>query len=166
MRAGVSRATLYLYWSSKAELFRGIVRQLHEEHLAAMEAVLERQHSSLEAALLAMLEARFLRFVELTSESPHAAELYDLHSRMCGEIARSSQERSERLLELLVRRAHERGEADLSRSGLTPSGAASVLFDCAHGAKGEDPSLATPTGFRRRLGRAVRLLSIGLGAEV
>ena len=41
MRAGVSRATLYLHWKSKAELFRGIVEQLHEDHLEAMEEVLE-----------------------------------------------------------------------------------------------------------------------------
>jgi AcrR family transcriptional regulator len=164
-RAGVSRATLYLHWKSKADLFRGIVERLHEEHLAAMEAVLEQDGEDLEATLVAMLEARFMRFVELTSESPHAAELYDLHGRMCGDIARASQERSEQLLERLVRRAARGGQADLTRSGLTPARAASALFDCAHGAKGEDPSLASPASFRERLALVVRLLVVGLRSE-
>ena len=97
-----------------------------------MAEVLDEQHEDLETALNAILKARFLRFVELTSASPHAAELYDLHGRMCGDIARASQERSEQLLERLVRGAADRGEADLSRSCLTPAGVASALFDCAH----------------------------------
>lgn len=163
-RAGVSRGTLYLHWKSKEDLFRGIVEVLHEDHLAAMQDVLEQEQPELEPALLAMLEARFLRFVELTSGSTHAAELYDLHGRMCGDIARASQERSEQLLALLVGRAVSSGEADLSRSGLTPAQVAAALFDCAHGAKGEDPSLATPEIFRERLGRIVRLIVGGLGS--
>ena len=165
LRAGVSRGTLYLHWKSKADLFRGIVQALHEEHLAAMEAVLEDEHDSLEESLTAILEARFLRFVRLTSESTHAAELYDLHSRMCGDIARASQERSEQLLARFLRKAVADGRADLGRSGMTPAKAASVLFDCAHGAKGEDPSLATPALFRERLARIVRLLVIGLSGD-
>ncbi len=164
-RAGVSRATLYLHWKGKQELFRGIVEQLHEDHLAAMQEVLEQEHGDLESALIAILQARFLRFVELTSGSPHAAELYDLHGRMCGDIARASQERSEQLLARLVRQAVSSGQADISQSGLTPARIASALFDCAHGAKGEDPSLATPEMFRERLARIVRLLVVGLRSE-
>jgi AcrR family transcriptional regulator len=164
LRAGVSRGTLYLHWKSKADLFRGLVEQLHEDHLAAMQAVLENEHADLETALTAMLEARFLRFVELASASPHAAELYDLHSRMCGDIARASQERSEELLARLVERTVESGGADLGHSGLSAAGVASAVFDCAHGAKGEDPSLATPATFRERLARIVRLLVVGLGS--
>ena len=66
-RAGVSRATLYLHWSGKEELFRALVEQLHEEHVAEMEAVLDAGDLAFEDRLLAILEARFLRFVELTA---------------------------------------------------------------------------------------------------
>jgi hypothetical protein len=128
-----------------------------------MEAVLAAPPAGLEAALVAMLQARFVRFVELTSDTPHAAEFYDLHGRLCGDIARASQERSERLLARLIRRAVAAGEADLAPSGLSPARVASVLFDCAHGAKGEDPSLTTPKMFRARLARIVRVLVVGLG---
>jgi hypothetical protein len=109
-----------------------------------------------------MLEARFLVFVQLTSATPHAAELYDLHSRLCGDIARSSQTRSERLLERLIRQAARAGEVDLERLGMSAPRVAEVLFDCAHGAKGEDPSQTTPEQFRQRLARTVRVLVAGM----
>ncbi len=162
-RAGVSRATLYTHWKGKEELFRALVRGLHEDHLAAMGAAAsEHASGSLEDRLVAVFEARFGQWVALTAVSPHAAELYDLHSRLCGDIARDSQERSERLLAGLLRDAVRRGEADLAASGLSAPKAAAALFDCAHGAKGEDPSSTTPAEFSERLGRIVRLVVSGL----
>jgi AcrR family transcriptional regulator len=164
-RAGVSRATLYLHWKGKDELFRAVVQDLHDEHVTAMEAALADEALDFEARVLAVLEARFLRFVELTAGTPHAAELYDLHSRLCGDIAQASQERSERVLARLLRDAVTRGEADLGAAGLSPARVASVLYDCAHGAKGEDASQATPAEFRTRLAHTVRVLVAGLGAS-
>ncbi len=163
-RAGVSRQTLYSHWRSKDDLFRSLVETIHAEQAVAMEEALDAPAADVEARMIAVLEARFLRFVELTAVSPHAAELYDLHGRLCGDVARASQERSERLLARMLRDAQKRGEIDLARSGLSAPRAARVLFDCAHGAKGEDPSLATPAEFRERLARVVRLLVTGLRA--
>ena len=163
-RAGVSRATLYLHFGSKEELLRALVAQLHDAHLAAMQEAIAAPTASFEARLLAVLEARFGRWVELTAGSPHAAELYDRHDRLCGDIARASQERSERALAKLLREAAARGEIDLDRLGLSAPKVAGVLFDCAHGAKGEDPASTTPALFRTRLVRIVRVLVAGLEA--
>lgn len=163
-RAGVSRATLYAHHGSKEELFRVLVARLHDEHVAAMEAALAAP-GRLEDRVLAVLLARFERWVALTAVSPFAAELYDEHSRLCGDIARASQERSERLLAQLLRRAARDGEIDLGLSGLSAARTAGVLFDCAHGAKGEDPSTATSAQFRQRLERIVAVLVHGLEAR-
>jgi len=160
-RAGVSRATLYLHHKRKDELFRALVQQLHDEHLEAMEEAVDGP-GELEQRLVAALEARFLRFVAMTSVSAHAAELYDLHGQLCGDVARASQERSEQLLSRMLRKAVRDGEVDLGRAGLSAARTAGVLFDCAHGAKGEDPSTATPEQFRERLARIVRVLITGM----
>lgn len=164
-RAGVSRATLYLHWSSKEALIRALVQHLHDEHLAAMQRVLNDPPAGLEARLTAVLEARFLRFVELMSGSPHAAEFYDMHNRLCGDIARESQRRSRQLLARLLRDADRAGEVDLGRVGLNAARVAEVLFDCAHGAKGEEPSLISPEEFKARLRHAVHILVTGLQAR-
>lgn len=164
-RAGVSRQTLYAHWGSKDALFRSLVEIVHGEQQAAMREAIEAEAPSFEARVLAVLEARFVRFVELTSVSPHAAELYDLHGRLCGDVARASQEDAERLLTRMVRAAAKRGEIDLTRAGLSAARVACVLFDCAHGAKGEDPSTATPAEFQQRLAQVVRVLVTGLEAR-
>ena len=141
------------------------MQSLHDEHVAALDAVLAADEGGFEARLLAMLVARFLRFVELTSGSSHAIELYDLHSRLCGDIARDSHQRSEKLLARLLRSAVGRGEIDLKSVGLSAPSVAAVLFDCAHGAKGEVASLASPAEFQARLTRTVHVLVAGLKAR-
>lgn len=165
-RAHLSRATLYTHWRSKDELFRALVTQLHEDQQHAMsEAAEALADRPFQERLVAVLEARFLRWVELTSASDHAVELYDVHGRQCGDIARASQARSEELLTDLVADAVRTGELDLVASGLSAAEAAAALFDAGHGAKGEDPAAATPEEFRRRLRRIVALVTHGLGAR-
>lgn len=163
--AGVSRATLYLHFGSKEELFRALVERLHDEHVEAMRAAAEAEAGDFEGRVVAVLEARFGRWVELTAASPHAAELYDLHGRLCGDVARASQARSEKILAAMLRAGARRGEIDLERVGLSAARTAGVLFDAAHGAKGEDPAVMTPAEFRERLGRIVRVLVRGLQAR-
>lgn len=162
-RAHLSRATLYTHWGSKDELFRSLVRRLHDDRLQAMRQAAESTDGKrFEHRLLAVLEARFVPWVELTSASTHAAELYEVHGRRCGDLAQDALARSERLLVRLVRDGVEAGEVDLAPSGLTAAQAARALLDAAHGAKGEDPSRAVPAEFGRRLRRVVALLSGGL----
>lgn len=160
-RAGVSRATLYIHHGSKAELFRALVAQLHDDQIDAMERAAA-EPGDIEGRLVALLHARFGRWVALTAGSPHAAELYPQHDRLCGDIARAAQERSERVVAAVLRAAVRDGEIDLKRLGLSAPKAAEVLFACAHGAKGEDPSTAEPVPFRRLLERVVRVLVGGL----
>lgn len=159
-RAGVSRATLYGHFGGKEELFRALVAQLHAAHESAMAAAIDAPAKSLEARLVAVLEARFGRWLQLTATSPHAAELYDQHNLLCGDLARASEDRSRRLLAAFVRDADRDGLIDTRRLGLTAPQAAGVLLDCASGAKGEGAEDAGQ--FRARLQRVVRMLVGGL----
>jgi AcrR family transcriptional regulator len=161
-RAGISRATLYQYWNGKEKLFRALVEHLHDEHLAAMRAVLDDPPGDLEDGLTAILEARFGRFVALTSTSRNAAELYDVHDRICGDIARAAEVRGEELVGRLLQRAVDDGSAGLTRLGLDTAQTAALLITCAHAAKGQDPASATPAEFRTRLEQLVRLAVRGL----
>ncbi|MCW1958011.1 MAG: TetR/AcrR family transcriptional regulator [Mycobacterium sp.] len=162
-RADVSRATVYAHWSSKEELFRALVSRLHEDHLAQMQAVADDPDLDIETRITKLLRARFLQFVELTSGSPYAAELYDRHGTLCGEIARTANERAEKILATALKRAVKNGEIDLAASGLTVAQLAGVLTDCAHGAKGEDPAAASPADFTTRLANSVRVIITGVG---
>lgn len=162
-RAQVSRATVYAHCSGKEELFRDLVSRLHEEHLAAMREVADAPDLDIESRVTRLLQARFLRFVELTSSSPHAAELYDRHGALCGDIAQSAHRRAEKITIAVLRHAAAAGEIDLGASGLTLAQVAGVLNDCAFGAKGEDPATATPAEFTARLSRSVAVIFAGVG---
>jgi AcrR family transcriptional regulator len=162
-RAQVSRATVYAHCSGKEELFRALVSRLHEEHLAAMREAADAPDLDIESRISGLLQARFLRFVELTSSSPHAVELYDRHGALCGDIAQTAHRRAEKVIIAVLRRAAAAGEIDLSPSGLTPAQLAGVLDDCAFGAKGEDPATATPAEFTARLNRSVAVIFAGIG---
>ncbi len=164
-RADVSRATVYAHWSNKEELFRALVSRLHEDHLAEMQAVANNPDLDIETRITKLLRAQFLQFVELTSNSHYAAELYDRHGTLCGEIARDANEQAGKILATALRRAVKTGEIDLTASGLTVAQLAGVLTDCAHGAKGEDPATATPADFTTRLANSVRVIIAGVGAR-
>ena len=164
-RADVSRATVYAHWSNKEELFRALVSRLHQEHLAAMQAVADDPRLNIETRIAEILRAQFLQFVDLTSNSPYSAELYDRHGTLCGDLARDAQQQAEKILVTELKRAAKAGEIDLAASGLTVTQLAGVLTDCAHGAKGEDPANATPTEFTTRLGHSVRAIISGVGSS-
>lgn len=162
-RADVSRATVYSHWSNKEELFRALVSRLHQEHVSAMQAVADDPDVDIESRITKLLRAQFLQFVELTSNSPYAAELYDRHGTLCGDIASDFQQKAEKILIAALKRAIKAGEIDLTNSGLSVNQLAGVLIDCAHGAKGEDPAAATPADFTARLGNSVRAIIAGVG---
>lgn len=164
-RAQLSRATVYAHCSGKEELFRALVSRLHEEHLAQMRDAADTPGLDIKTRITRLMRARFLRFVELTSSSPHAAELYDRHGALCGDIAEEAHRKAEKIITAVLRRAVTAGELDLGPSGLTTTQLAGVLNDCAQGAKGEDPATATPADFTARLGHSVAAIIAGIASE-
>jgi AcrR family transcriptional regulator len=163
-RAQVSRATVYANCSGKDELFRSLVSRLHDEHLEAMREAADAPGLDIKSRITRLLQARFLRFVELTSSSPHAAELYDRHGALCGDVAEDAHRRAEKIITTVLRRAIAAGELDLGACELTVGQLAGVLNDCAFGAKGEDPASATPAEFTTRLGHSVAAIIAGIGS--
>ncbi|MCE9516698.1 MAG: TetR/AcrR family transcriptional regulator [Mycobacterium sp.] len=163
-RAQLSRATVYAHCTGKEELFRALVSRLHDEHLAEMREAADAPGLDIKTRITRLLAARFLRFVELTSSSPHAAELYDRHGALCGDIAEEAHRTAEKIITAVLRQAVAAGEIDLGRSGLTVAQLAGVLNDCAFGAKGEDPATATPAAFTARLGHSVAVITAGIAS--
>ncbi|WP_134765187.1 TetR/AcrR family transcriptional regulator [Nocardioides sp. 1609] len=162
-KTGVARPTVYAHFSSKDDIFRTIVGELHDERLAAMQAA-ARSSASLSERLYAALSARFVPFVEITAASAFGSELLDENSRVCSDILQAARRQSLDLLENVLAEADAAGEISLADADLDEADAASILYDAARGPKEE--ATITPEAYEKQLRRLVRVLSRGLGAHL
>lgn len=156
--AGLSRAALYLQFHNKEEIFREIARGLHEEGLSATAAVLAGS-GPLAERLLAAVEAKTLRMVEIGNASPHASELMDENNRLCGDLASATEKRYHEVLAQAFCRADEEREIELASAGLSAQAAADLFARTTSGLKG--PGVTTEV-YRTRLASLVRVFVAGL----
>ena len=161
--AGISRAALYLHFRNKEAIFRALARQVHERAQAAVEAAAARP-GTLEEQLEAILQAKLGQFFELVHDTPHAAEILDEKSRLCGDLSEEFRKRFLRVLRSAIVGAGERGEVDLAWVGLEPTEAAELLLDAAQGLERAGLAGTTPPRHRRRLARLVAVFVQGLRA--
>jgi AcrR family transcriptional regulator len=159
--AGVARASLYLQFQNKEEIFRSLARQLHDEALDGAEAALE-QPGPLAKRLQAAAEAKTLRFMEVAYGSPHGMELLDESGRLCGGMAAETETSFRKLLARELRRASQAGEIDLAAASLTAADAAELLTRAMSGLKGPGFTVAT---YRKQLGAMLRVFVAGLGGS-
>ncbi len=157
--AGVSRAALYLQFRNKEEIFRSLSAQLHEDALAQAAAAL-RADAPLVDRLVAAVEAKSLRFIEIAYGSPHGSELLDESNRLCGALPAEMERRFVERLTGVFRAAARTGAIDLAESGLTARDAAELFIRSVAGLKGPG---VTAEVYRKRLAALARVFVTGLG---
>lgn len=110
-RAGIGKGTIYLYFATKEELFRAVVRQRLVPNLNAIEAMVA-EHTGSSAELLRRIADRALQLIEtditaipklVLAESGNFPAIARLYAE---EVAR----RGMALMEGIFRRGMERGE--------------------------------------------------------
>jgi len=118
-----------------------------------------------ELRLHAVLEAKLASFFEIAHGSPHAAELTDESSRICGDVSERARRRLLRLLRGVIESAAAAGEIAPARASLSPAAAALLVVDAARGLETMGPARPTPARYRARLAQLVRVLWAGLGGK-
>ena len=138
---GISRTSLYSYFSNKDAIFRAVAKEVHERALAEAQSVLNGDGSIAERIEAALL-ARHAPFHAMQATSQHGTELHDEYSKLCGNIVVNSQTRFEALLVGAIKRAARAGTIDVKRAGATSAEIASALNLAAAGQKrgAEDPA--------------------------
>jgi AcrR family transcriptional regulator len=155
---GVSRASLYTHFANKEEIFHSLSAGLHEEALAAAEQALKAE-APLPRRVQAALEAKMGRFLDIMHGSPHGAELTDESSRLCGDLAASTDARLRKLLADALRAGARTGEIDLAAAGMNANSAAELLSLSATGLKS---GASDSDAFRARLARLIRVFFGGV----
>lgn len=158
--AGVSKATLYAYFSGKEELFRAVCSGVCEKILADAAQAREAE-SDLFARLLGVLAAKFTFLFTLVDRSPHAAELLSSQNTLGADIIERADKAYQKILAALLAEADAAGQLNLKAAELSAQTAAALLIRCARGAS---DGAQSASAHRRHLAEMLRVFLRGLGA--
>jgi AcrR family transcriptional regulator len=144
--AGVSRASLYRYFTGKDDIVRALMTHVNGETLEAA-AQAAGQPGPFEKRLLDTLDARLGAMLRLLRDSPHRKELTDETHRITGEGIMVA---DRRYLEIIAR-VFAADDISLARVGLSPERCANLCFAAAKGLMEADAAKARDEELRDRL---------------
>lgn len=157
--AGVAKATLYLHFSGKEDMFRTMIRRFRAEMHARCDAA-EALDAPLAARLVELLYANYGTALEWFGDAAHLSELKMFASEHpIGPFDDAAPAFRERVLRLLDG-AVAGGEIDPGRQDLSVGAVAQTLMFAATGAKRAQKDGAH--GLRAALGTLVRLVLGGV----
>ncbi|MCU0658336.1 MAG: TetR/AcrR family transcriptional regulator [Polyangiaceae bacterium] len=153
--AHLSRQGLYLHFSTKEELFRGVVRHVLESGLAEARGQLQDDTQPVEARLLGAFDAWVGRFVGM-----FGAEVTDIEEASTSLLGATVSEHEEQFLEGVSRLLRASGVVAAYRpAGLQARQLAETLLFAARGMK---HGVASRTEFNERMAVAVKALCLPL----
>ena len=157
--AGVAKGTLYLYFTSKEDLFEAIARMLAARMLEAIQEA-ARHDLPLEELLLGVLDAKLGTVWRSIYSSPHAAELMDPKHQLPDDVFTEVDTAFGTIMRELIQKGVKSGELDPKAAGFTAESAAETLVRAAYGAE-KSPNEAD---FHRMLANIVHMTLRGLRA--
>jgi len=157
--AGVAKGTLYLYFTSKEELFEAIARMLAARMLVGIQEAAARD-LPLEEQLLGVLDAKLGAVWRWIYSSPHAAELLDPRHQLPDDVFTEVDQAFRSIMTRLIQKGTKSGELDPKAAGFTAESAVETLVRAAYGAeKAKDEA-----EFHKTLTNIVRMGLRGLRA--
>jgi len=153
--AGISKATLYLHFASKEEMFRAMTRQFREVVIARCRAA-EASADPVETRIVELLYAGYGTALEWFGDAAHIRELKSVAAEQPLDAAGDDRSAFRERLERLLRTAQAAGEIELAARGASAKEVAAALMFAAHGAKLAQRDGAE--GFREAAASIVRLV--------
>jgi AcrR family transcriptional regulator len=123
--AGISRASLYLRYSSKDEIFRAVVIRVWDNVLADAERAWD-LHDTFAARLTHVVNAKLDMWIEICA-SFHGTEIVDSEDAIAGDITRRERERYIDLIRRLIDTALGEGEYEIAAVGVSSRTVADII---------------------------------------
>lgn len=159
--AGVAKGTLYLYFDSKAALFRAIQTRnllLAERSCDAAEA----RGGDLTERIFRQLDAWYGMMLDRYGGFDQLPELSAARASVSGDIADAADRAYEARLVRMIETAQARGEASLAAANLDAGQVVATLLAAARGAKYVDGKAAAPHDYRASLQQIARLCAAAI----
>ncbi len=155
--AGISRASLYQYFSNKEDLYREFVLIPHQQSLDLTDELLKNDTLSFEEKLHKVIDSRIGFMSRLLQETPHASEMERIAKQLSGDILADYSQQYLKRVASLLKRANSDGLINLKASGLTAKNAAGILVFGADGQRNAIGPNFTESQFEDRMHRFVDL---------
>lgn len=153
--AGISKATLYLHFRAKEDMFRAMAQQFRDDILARCRAA-EALDAPVGDRVVALLYAGYGTALEWFGDAAHIRELNAFATEQPFSAVADDRDAFRRRLERMLGAAAEAGELDFSAHGTNSAEVVSVLLFAAHGAKESQQEGAE--GYREKLAIVTRLI--------
>jgi AcrR family transcriptional regulator len=156
--AGISRASLYLVFNSKEELFRAGSARAHEQTMSDVERVLSSKGDVVDriaTAISAFQEGLIAPFS--TSES--ARELFEINMQLAADITTAARSKLLHLLSQTLAGAEARGEIDLKTLKSSPMEVSALIAAAMDGIK---HNFSSDGSAQSALGLLMRILKLAL----
>ncbi|RDL49230.1 putative HTH-type transcriptional regulator YfiR [Ensifer sp. M14] len=154
--AGISRASLYLSFSSKEDVFRAGSARAHRQTMVEVEVALKGQGSVFDRIEAAVTTFQRGLIVPLGA-SADARELFEINMALAADITLETRQRFLDLLSLALREAADKGDINLDTVDTEPADLAGIILAAMSGIKemrGAEPDLGDNTRLFMRLLRA------------
>jgi AcrR family transcriptional regulator len=156
--AVISRASLYLVFNSKEELFRAGSARAHEQTMSDVESVLAGKGDVVDriaAAISAFQEGLITPF----NKSENARELFEINLQLAADITTAARSRLHHLLSEALADAEARGEVDLKALRSSSIEIAALIAAAMDGIK---HSFSADGSAKSALGLLMRVLRMAL----
>jgi AcrR family transcriptional regulator len=156
--AGISRASLYLVFNSKEELFRAGSARAHERTMSDVESVLSSKGEVVDriaAAISTFQEGLIAPF----SKSENAKELFEINMQLAADITSAARSRLLHLLSQTLADAEAQGEMELKTLKSSPMEVAAFIAAAMDGIK---HSFSADGSAESALGLLMRILRSAL----
>lgn len=140
-KAGISRPALYLEFSNKADIFRGLAKSIFQQNIVNAEKIFQTD-ASLKDKLLQVLVFSFADFYQQIENTPHGEELLSVKTELASDIYLDWLDDIKSTICSGIQKAGETGDVDMEKSGVDAEEIASIIINTMHGSKSRQTSEA------------------------
>lgn len=162
--AGLSKASLYMHFEDKEDLFRALITQVLDQPMARAQAA-AKSDKDLQTKIFEILWTKIGYFYSVSRNSEHGHANIDTATTMTAEIVADDRRTYARLIARVLQDASDRDEIDPSLAGFSPKSLADTLIAATHGLARNDSLFVPERTHAQRVRGMVKAMLAGISTE-
>ena len=157
-KAGISRPALYLEFSNKSDIFRGLAKSVFQQNLVEVEEIFQ-SNQPLHDKLLKALIISFAEFHQKIENTPHGEELLSVKTELASDIYLDWLDDMKLAISNGIIATQTSSTGKSKNPELSAEEIADIIVNTMHGSKSRNPSEA---GLKKRANSVVTLVMAAL----